>query len=32
MDAQACWELFMDTGDPEAYVLYRRGTEMTQGR
>ena len=24
MERKAFWELFMDTGSPEAYLLYRR--------
>lgn len=24
MDMEFCWELFCTTGDPMAYVLYRR--------
>lgn len=35
MQTQALWELFRDTGAPEAYLLYRKalqnGAENTQG-
>ncbi len=31
MDAQACWTLFEETGDPAVYVLYRREAQMTTG-
>lgn len=34
MQTQAYWELFRDTGAPEAYLLYRQalhgGTESTE--
>ena len=32
MGNEAFWELFLDTGAPEAYLLYRRGKEKTDGR
>ena len=28
MDPQAIWSLFMDTGAPEAYVMYRKAKEQ----
>ena len=27
MQTQALWELFRDTGAPEAYLLYKRGMQ-----
>lgn len=32
MKNEAFWELFLDTGAPEAYLLYRRGKEKADGR
>ncbi len=32
MKNEAFWELFLDTGAPEAYLLYRRGKEKVDGR
>jgi len=31
MDAQACWTLFLETGDPAVYVRYRREAQTTTG-
>jgi len=28
MNAKAYWQLFMDTGAPEAYVLYQQALKM----
>ena len=32
MEARDYWQLFLETGAPEAYLLYRRGKEKTDGR
>ena len=32
MKSDAFWQLFLDTGAPEAYLLYRRGAEKKDGR
>ena len=28
MDAQSYWELFMDTGAPEMYLMYQQARKM----
>ena len=28
MNSQICWQLFMDTGAPEAYLLYNKARKM----
>lgn len=30
MNAKAYWQLFMDTGAPEAYVLYQQALKMEE--
>lgn len=32
MKNEAFWELFLDTGAPEAYLLYRHGGKTTAGQ
>ena len=32
MKNDAVWQLFLDTGAPEAYLLYRRGAEKKDGQ
>ena len=29
MDAKLCWSLFLETGAPEAYLLYRSAQRKT---
>lgn len=28
MNSQFCWQLFLDTGAPEAYLLYNKAKKM----
>ena len=32
MKAEFLWEVFTETGAPEAYLLYRRGAEKKDGQ
>ena len=31
MDAKSCWQLFMMTGSPEAYLLYNEARRAEEG-
>lgn len=30
MKSELCWQLFLDTGSPEAYILYNEAKRMEQ--
>lgn len=32
MDSQALWQMFLDTGAPEMYLLYNKARQMEESR